>query len=72
MTLPKYDLNWCKNYAKQHNGECLSPQYLGRTTKHLYRCEDVRVAMSFMRHHLHIYTKSHGAMNAATEILPIL
>ncbi len=39
MTLPKYDLNWCKNYAKQHNGECLSPQYLGRTTKHLYRCE---------------------------------
>ena len=40
MTLPRYDLNWCKNYAKQHNGECLSPEYLGRTTKHLYRCEN--------------------------------
>ena len=40
MTLPRYDLNWCKNYAKQHNGECLSTEYLGRTTKHLYRCEN--------------------------------
>lgn len=40
MTLPRYDLNWCKNYAKQHNGECLSPEYLGRTTRLLYRCEN--------------------------------
>lgn len=31
MALPKYNLEWCQNYAKQHKGECLSKEYLGRT-----------------------------------------
>lgn len=35
-------------------------------------CIDVRMAMNFMRHHLHIYTRNHGAMSAVTEIQPIL
>ena len=35
-------------------------------------CIDVKMAMNFMRHHLHIYIKNHGAMNAVTEIQPIL
>lgn len=39
MALPKYNLEWCQNYAKQHKGECLSKEYLGRTVKLLYRCE---------------------------------
>lgn len=68
MALPKYNLEWCQNYAKQHKGECLSKEYLGRTVKLLYRCEK---AMNFMPLLPFIYIKNLGVMNVAIEMLRI-
>ncbi|WP_228725427.1 hypothetical protein [Acinetobacter radioresistens] len=68
MALPKYNLEWCQNYAKQHKGECLSKEYLGRTVKLLYRCEKGHEFYATPAVHIH---KNLGVMNVAIEMLHI-
>ena len=53
MSAKKYDLEWCQKYAQDHGGECLSPEYLGRTTRLKFKCANGHIFESTPFAHIH-------------------
>lgn len=52
----KYDLDWCRNYARSRGGECLSSEFLGVHSALEFRCERGHVWSA--RPAKHIYEQS--------------